>query len=98
VSQPPQIVVVMHRGSPGVLAGVMGCILGVLGVFTLGIVFVPLAALCSAIGLVRGVSGGSSAGIGVSLLGVLLTIAGVMFSPSLWVLFAAMFAAMVAGH
>lgn len=90
MSQPQQIVIVEHRGSPGVLAGAMGCVFGILGVFTLGVVFVPLAALCSVIGFVRGVSGGSAAGIGMSLLGALLTIAGFVFSPSLWILFATM--------
>ncbi len=62
---------------------------GVLGIFTLGIVFVPLAALCSVIGLVRGLSSMSGAGIGMSVLGGLLTVAGFAFSPSLWLLFAA---------
>ena len=83
-----QTVVVRHQGSPGVLAGVLACVFGVLGILTLGVVFVPLAALCSVVGVVRGVIGRSAAGIGVSILGIVLTIAGFVFSPSLWLLFA----------
>ncbi len=83
-----------HSGSPGILAGLLGCGLGILGIFTLGIVFVPLAALCSVIGFVRGITGRSGAGIGVSILGGVLTIAGFVLSPSLWLLLAVG----VAGH
>jgi hypothetical protein len=34
----------------GIVAGLLGCLFGVLGILTLGIIFVPLAALCAAIG------------------------------------------------
>jgi hypothetical protein len=40
-----QTVIVPHSGSPGIAAGLLGCGLGILGIFTLGIGFVPLAAL-----------------------------------------------------
>jgi hypothetical protein len=53
---------VVHRGRAGVQAGLFGCIFGVLGIFTLGFVFVPLAALCSFVGLIRGVFGVSASG------------------------------------
>ena len=39
-----QTIVVVRRGNPGVVAGVLGCVFGILSIFTLGIVFVPLAA------------------------------------------------------
>jgi hypothetical protein len=84
-----QTVIVRHQGSPGVLAGVLGCVFGILGILTLGIIFVPLAAVCSVIGIIRGVTGGSAAGIGVSILGAVLTVGGFVFSPSLWLLLAA---------
>lgn len=83
-----QTVVVRHQGSPGVLAGILGCAFGVLGILTFGFIFVPLAALCSVVGVVRGLTGGSAAGIGVSALGIALTVAGFMVSPSLWLLLA----------
>ena len=91
-SQP--VVVVRHSGSPGMVAGLLGCGLGILGIFTLGIIFVPLAALCSVVGIIRGIIGGSGAGIGVSILGIILTVAGFALSPSLWLLVAVG----VAGH
>jgi hypothetical protein len=89
----PQVIVVERRNRPGVVAGALGCVFGVLGIFTLGLVFVPLAALCSVVGLIRGLTSASAAGIGLSLVGAVLTIAGFIFSPSLWVLLAAAIAA-----
>ena len=79
-------VVVQHRGSLGVLAGILGCIFGILGIFTFGIVFVPLAIVCSIFGLLRGIFGGSIPGIGTSILAAALGIFGFIFSPSLWIL------------
>ncbi len=79
-------IVVQHRGRPGILAGLLGCVFGVLGILTLGSVFVPLAALCSVIGLLRGLTGLSVSGIAVSLLGGVLTIIGFVVSPSLWLI------------
>lgn len=67
----------------GVIAGLFGCIFGILGIFTIGIIFVPLAALCSLIGLLRGMGGPSGSGIGISLLGGVLTFWGYTLSPSL---------------
>jgi hypothetical protein len=81
-----QTIVVKHRGNPGILAGVLGCLFGVLGILTLGVVFVPLAAFCSPVGLLRGLAGLSGSGIAVSLLAGVLTIMGFVFSPSLWLL------------
>jgi uncharacterized protein YecT (DUF1311 family) len=82
-------VVVVHRENAGVLAGVLGCAFGVLGIFSFGIfswglVFVPLAALCTVVGLLRGLARLSPPGIGVSLLSGILTVWGFIFSPSLW--------------
>lgn len=93
MSSNQQTVVVRHSGSPGAVAGMLGCGLGILGIFTFGLVFVPLAALCSVIGVVRGIKGHNSGGIGISVLGVVLSVAGFVMSPSLWLLFAVGFAA-----
>jgi hypothetical protein len=78
-------IAVGRRGSQGVLAGVFACVFGTLGIFTLGIVFVPLAAFCSVIGLLLGL-GGSGSGLVISLLGGVLTVTGFVFSPALWLL------------
>ena len=40
-------VIVRHPGSAGLATGIFGCLLGLLGIFTIGIVFVPLAAVCA---------------------------------------------------
>jgi hypothetical protein len=79
---------VAHRGSrtEGVVAGLMACIFAALGIFTLGIVFVPLAALCSAIGLLLAMAGRSGSGFAISTLGGVLTVIGFVFSPGLWLL------------
>ena len=82
-----------RQGSAGLAAGVLGCVLGVLGIFTTGIVFVPLAALCSVIGLLRGLTGGSGSGFAVSFLGIVLTGVGFAVSPSLWFFAAGLFVA-----
>jgi hypothetical protein len=74
-----------QRGNQGTMAGIFGCVFGVLGIFTLGIVFVPLAALCSLVGLLNGL-GGNGSGLATSALGAFLTAVGFMASPSLWFL------------
>jgi hypothetical protein len=55
-------VVVVRTGNPGLIAGIFGCVLGLLGLFTIGIIFVPLAAICSLVGLLRGLSRDSRLG------------------------------------
>jgi len=77
----------------GIVAGILGCLFGVLGIFTIGIIFVPIAALCSLVGLARGISGPSLAGIATSLLGAVLTFFGFISSPTLWLLAAGLFVA-----
>jgi hypothetical protein len=76
----------MSEGNPGVLAGVLGCVFGILGIFTIGLIFVPIAAICSLVGLMNGAGGRNGAGIGVSLIGCFLTVVGFIASPSLWIL------------
>jgi hypothetical protein len=77
----------------GIVAGILGCLFGVLGILTIGILFVPIAGLCSLIGLIRGISGPSLAGIATSLLGAALTIFGFISSPTLWLFAAGLFVA-----
>ena len=79
-------IVVKHAGHPGLVAGVLGCIFAILGIFTSGLIFVPLAAVCSLIGMLRGVTCLSPTGLGCSLLAAALTIWGFVVSPSLWLL------------
>jgi hypothetical protein len=71
-------------GNPGLLAGVLGCVFGILGIFTAAQVLVPLAAACCLVGLVRGAIGLSAAGIALSLVGAFLVVAGVVSAPGPW--------------
>jgi hypothetical protein len=79
----------------GALAGILGCTFGVIGIFAFGFVFVPLAAACAVVGLIRGIGGKSAAGIGTSLLAGALSVFGFITSPSLWLLTAGL---LVASH
>jgi zinc-ribbon domain len=72
----------------GILTGVFACLFGILGIFTWGLVFVPLAALCSVIGMLRGLVGRSISGFSISLMGAFLAFVGVVVSPSLWLIVA----------
>jgi hypothetical protein len=65
--------------------------LEILGILTIGVLFIPLAATCAIVGLLRGISAGNAAGIGASLLGGALSVVGLIVSPSLWLLLALMF-------
>jgi hypothetical protein len=72
-----------QRRNQGVIAGVLACIFAVLGIFTFGILFVPMAAVCGVLGILRGAVAFNISGIALSALGIVLTIAGVAASPSL---------------
>ncbi len=82
--------IVYERASQagGLIAGSLSILFGLLGIFSIGIFFVPLAFLCSIVGLVRGVLASSGSGIGTSLLGAVLTLVGAVVSPTVWALLA----------
>lgn len=81
----PQQVVVRYQGMPGLLAAIFGCIFGVLGVFGWGLVFVPLAAICSVIAFIRVTTKFNLAAFGTATLALVLTGFGLLTSPSLWI-------------
>jgi hypothetical protein len=87
-----------RQDHPGLVAGLLGSILATLGIFTLGFVFVPLAGLCALIGLLRGVTGFSLAGIGTSLLAACLCAVGFITSPVLWAMTGGLLAANALTH
>jgi hypothetical protein len=64
------------KSNPGFWAGLWGCVFGLLGIFTVGLIFVPLAALCSIVGFFKGLAGGNMSGIGMSLLAAELAVLG----------------------
>ena len=68
------------------IASIFACVFGILGIIHLGIVFVPLAALCTAIGVVRSLIIKNYTALFVAILGGILTIIGFIVSPSMWLL------------
>lgn len=73
-----QLVVVEKR--IGSAAGILSVIFGILGIYTLGFLFVPLAFIAALVALFKGQ-------IGLGLLGMVLTIIAALTSPSLWAVF-----------
>jgi hypothetical protein len=76
-------VIAENRGHPGLTAGFWGCILAILGITSLGILSVPIAIVCTLVGLVRGVVARDATSIGTSLLAACLCVVGFMSSPLL---------------
>ena len=64
-------------------AGIIACILAVLGILFLGTIFVPIAAIVALIGSIIAIKNKNLAGIGVNLLAWVLTIIGLFTSPIL---------------
>lgn len=67
----------------GMTAGIIACVLAVLGILTLGFVFVPLAFITALTGTIIALKNKNMAGIGVNILAWFLTIVGVITSPSI---------------
>ena len=78
-----QPVKVVPRGNQGVGAAVMACLFATLGIFTLGVVFVPIAALLTLCAFMYGLSGNGT-GLILSIVGGVLTAVGFATSPVLW--------------
>lgn len=72
-----------RRGNQGLVLGVLGCCLGLLAVFSFGLVFVPLAVLISLLGLLMGLAGRSAAGTIAGIGGLTLSAIGFFSSPTL---------------
>ena len=64
-------------------AGIIACILAVLGILFLGTIFVPIAAIVALIGSIIAIKNKNWAGIGVNILAWVLTIIGLFTSPVL---------------
>ena len=77
-----QVVIVKKQGT-GMVAGIISCVLAILGTFTIGIVFVPLAAITAAIGSIVALKNMSGGGIAVNVLAWILVVVGLFTSPAL---------------
>lgn len=98
VQSRPPLQVARSTSNVGILAGSLGIGFGLLGIFSIGLIFVPLAALCSFFGFARALGAANAPGVGLSLLGGLLTIFGAMVSPTVWALVAGGFLATHSGN
>ena len=74
--------VAIKKGT-GMIAGIIACILAVLGILFFGTIFVPLAALVAIFGTIIAIKNRNWAGIGVNALAWVLTIIGLITSPML---------------
>jgi hypothetical protein len=67
----------------GIIPGLIACVLAILGIFTIGIVFIPLAAFVALIGTIVAIKNINLGGIGIAVLAWILTIFGFASSPVL---------------
>jgi len=65
--------------------GIIACVLAIFGIFTFGIVFVPLAAVTALVGMIIAVKNAHWGGVGVNVLAWVLTLVGLFLSPALLV-------------
>ena len=71
------------KKNSGIIPGIIACVLAILGMFTIGTLFVPLAVLVALIGTIIAVRSRNAGGIGVALLAWILTVVGLLLSPVL---------------
>jgi hypothetical protein len=86
-----QQVIIVERKRTGVIAGVIAGVLALLGIFSFGIVFVPLAIIVALIGSIVAVKNFNIGGVGVNVLSWVLIGVGVAVSPGIWVALALFF-------
>ena len=66
-----------------VLIGIISCVLSTLGIFTWGIIFVPMAFVVAIFGTVSAFKNSNLTGVGISILAWLLNVIGFASSPFL---------------
>ena len=77
-----EIVYVTKKGN-GMTAGIIACVLAVLGILFFGTIFIPIAIIVAIFGTIISIKNMNGAGIGVNALAWLLIIAGFVTSPLL---------------
>jgi hypothetical protein len=78
----------MEKKKAGNGSGIFSCIFGLLGIFTVGIIFVPLTFITAFIGFIDATRGMNGGGQAINLLGFILGCVGAFMSPSIWILVA----------
>jgi hypothetical protein len=76
-------IVYVESNSAGNTAGIIAIILAILGILTLGTIFVPLAAIVALFGTIGAFSNMNISGIGINILAWVLVVIGVATSPVL---------------
>ncbi len=87
-------IVYVKVATPGSTAGGIACLFSVLGIFTLGVVFVPLAAVIALVGSVMAIMHLNIAGMAMNALAWFLVIIGILTSPVLLAFFFAILSAL----
>ncbi len=70
--------------SAGLMSGLFGSVFAILGIFTLGLVFLPFAVLFSFVSIIRSISGFSASGFCAAIASSILTFIGFVVSPTTW--------------
>ncbi len=84
----------MKRDRAGVVAGWFACGLALLGIFSIGAVFIPFAAWFCLVGLLSSLFAFNARGFFINIFAAILTALGFIVSPSAWLAAASMIVAM----
>lgn len=76
-------IVYVTKATPGLMTGIIASVLAILGIFTLGFVFIPIAILIAMIGSLLALKHKNSTGIAMNALAWILIVVGFMTSPFL---------------
>ena len=68
--------------------GILGIMFGIFGIFTIGLVFIPLGTICTIISLFR------PNGIVIGVISLFTNIMACVVSPTIWLLLASLFISM----
>lgn len=79
----------MSAPTKSAAAGKLGCLFAVLGIFTVGLLFLPFAALFSLAATLSFIGGPTGSRFAYAFASIVLTAIGVAMSPSVWVVLAA---------
>jgi len=83
MSEADQIANAITKNGAGKTAGIIACVLAVLGILFLGTIFVPIAAIVALIGTIVAIKNKNGAGIAINILAWVLIIVGLFTSPFL---------------
>lgn len=75
----------------GLTSGIFGSVFAILGIFTLGLLFLPFAVLFSVVSLIRVAMKPNGAGGCAASAAIIFTIIGFVLSPTTWPVVASLF-------